>query len=54
VGVAVFFGAAQNLAAPLRIEAILLSLIVFLGVNLAWALMFDDVPTAREATDERT
>jgi phosphatidylserine synthase len=51
--VAVFFGAAQDLAAPLRIEAILLSLIVFLGVNLAWALMFDDVPAAREAANER-
>jgi hypothetical protein len=34
-------------AAPLRVEAILLSLLVFLGVTLAWLLMFeqgDDPP----------
>jgi hypothetical protein len=42
--VAVFFDAAKDIAAPLRIEAVLLSLMVFLGVNVAWALMFDDVP----------
>src|SRR5947207_5734466 len=36
--VAVFFDAAKEIAAPLRIEAVLLSLIVFLGVNVAWAL----------------
>ncbi|MEA2972836.1 MAG: hypothetical protein QOG82_1294 [Actinomycetota bacterium] len=36
-------------AAPLRVEAILLSLLVFLGVTLAWLLMFepgDDAPEA--------
>ena len=27
---------------PLRVEAILLSLLVFLGVNVAWLLMFDE------------
>jgi hypothetical protein len=35
-------------APPLRVEAILLSLLVFLGVTLAWLLMFeplDDPPT---------
>jgi uncharacterized membrane protein len=37
-------GVAADIGAPLRIEAILLSLIVFLGINVAWALMFDDVP----------
>jgi len=42
--VAIGPGVAKELGAPLRIEAILLSLIVFLGVNVAWALMFDDVP----------
>jgi hypothetical protein len=28
---------------PLRAEAILLSVLVFLGVNVAWLLMFDEV-----------
>lgn len=28
---------------PLRLEAILLSALVFLGVNVAWLLLFDDV-----------
>ena len=35
---------ATDIGAPIRIEAILLSLIVFLGINVAWALMFDEVP----------
>jgi len=42
--VAIAPDAFEDIAAPLRIEAILLSLIVFLGVNVAWALMFDEVP----------
>jgi phosphatidylserine synthase len=37
-------GVARDIGAPLRIEAVLLSLIVFLGINVAWALMFDEVP----------
>jgi len=37
-------GVAKDIGAPLRIEAVLLSLIVFLGINVAWALMFDEVP----------
>jgi len=37
-------GMTKDLGAPIRIEAILLSLIVFLGVNVAWTLMFDEVP----------
>jgi hypothetical protein len=46
-------GAAKDLGAPIRVEAVLLSLIVFLGINVAWALMFDEVdeaevPTARD------
>jgi phosphatidylserine synthase len=49
MAVAIFFDAAKDIAAPLRIEAVLLSLIVFLGVNVAWALMFDEVPPARVA-----
>src|SRR5436309_11976076 len=34
---------AKDLGAPIRVEAVLLSLIVFLGINVAWALMFDEV-----------
>ena len=34
-----------SVGAPLRVEAVLLSLIVFLGINVAWALLFDDMPT---------
>ena len=34
---------AGDLGAPIRVEAVLLSLIVFLGINVAWALMFDEV-----------
>ncbi len=44
--VAVAPGVVRKMGAPLRVEAVLLSLIVFLGVNVAWALMFDDVPAA--------
>jgi len=36
-------GMAKDLGAPIRVEAVLLSLIVFLGINVAWALMFDEV-----------
>lgn len=32
---------------PLGIEAIALSLMIFLGVNMAWLLMFDEVPADR-------
>jgi phosphatidylserine synthase len=39
-------GMAKDIGAPIRIEAVLLSLIVFLGVNVAWALMFDEVDAA--------
>jgi phosphatidylserine synthase len=35
---------ARDIGVPLRIEAVLLSLIIFLGINVAWALMFDEVP----------
>ena len=47
--VAVGPGVAKDLGAPLRIEAVLLSLIVFLGINVAWALMFDDVAVHERA-----
>jgi hypothetical protein len=29
------------LARPLRVEAVLLTMLVFLGVNVAWLLLFD-------------
>src|SRR5204863_9604119 len=42
---------ATNLGAPIRVEAVLLSLIVFLGVNVAWTLMFDEVPATQPDHD---
>jgi hypothetical protein len=39
---------AVHIGAPIRVEAVLLSLIVFLGINVAWALMFDEVPAAAQ------
>jgi hypothetical protein len=32
------------LALPLRVEAVLLTMLVFLGVNVAWLLPFDQAP----------
>ena len=32
------------LALPLRVEAVLLTILVFLGVNVAWLLLFDEAP----------
>jgi len=32
------------LAQPLRVEAVLLTMLVFLGVNVAWLLLFDQAP----------
>ena len=34
----------------LRIEAILLTVLVFLGFNVAWLLLFDDRPAAHAGT----
>jgi hypothetical protein len=47
--VAVAPGMTLKIGAPIRVEAVLLSLIVFLGVNVAWALMFDEVPVPEVA-----
>lgn len=33
-------------AAPVRAEAILLTILVFAGVNVAWLLLFEDTPSA--------
>jgi hypothetical protein len=30
------------LVRPLRVEAVLLTILVFLGVNVAWLLLFDE------------
>ena len=46
-------GIAKDIGAPIRIEAVLLSLIVFLGVNVAWALMFDEVEPVPATERER-
>jgi hypothetical protein len=32
------------LARPLRVEAVLLTMLVFLGVNVAWLLLFEEAP----------
>ncbi len=39
---------AESFRAPLRVEAVLLSLLVFLGVCLAWLLMFEPGEDAKE------
>jgi hypothetical protein len=31
--------------APVRVEAVLLSILVFVGVNVAWLLLFEEAPT---------
>ena len=38
------------LVRPLRVEAVLLTMLVFLGVNVAWLLLFDQAqsPSALE------
>ena len=32
------------LALPLRVEAVLQTILVFLGVNVAWLLLFEEAP----------
>jgi hypothetical protein len=32
-------------AAPVRVEAALLTILVFAGVNVAWLLLFEDAPS---------
>jgi hypothetical protein len=36
-------------ARPLRVEAVLLTILVFLGVNVAWLLLFDETPSRAPA-----
>jgi len=33
--------------APVRVEAVLLTILVFAGVNVAWLLLFEEVPSGR-------
>jgi hypothetical protein len=40
-------------ARPLRVEAVLLTIVVFLGVNVAWLLLFDEAQP-RPAPDDPT
>jgi hypothetical protein len=47
-------GGLQLSARPLRIEAMLQTFVVFLGANVAWLLLFDDVPPTSETADEGT
>ena len=39
------------LARPLRVEAALLTMLVFLGVNVAWLLLFDQAPPPSDLED---
>jgi hypothetical protein len=39
------------LARPLRVEAVLLTMLVFLGVNVAWLLLFDQAPPPSAVED---
>src|SRR5215211_5078157 len=40
------------LARPLRVEAALLTMLVFLGVNVAWLLLFDQAPRPSAALED--
>jgi hypothetical protein len=39
-------------AAPVRVEAVLLTVVVFAGVNVAWLLLFEEAPTDRTTHEE--
>jgi hypothetical protein len=36
-----------GLGAPVRVEAVLLTVLVFVGVNVAWLLLFEETPAGR-------
>ena len=38
-------------AAPVRVEAVLLTILVFAGVNVAWLLLFEETPPDRAAQE---
>jgi hypothetical protein len=39
-------------AAPVRVEAVLLTILVFTGVNVAWLLLFEQVPSDRASREQ--
>ena len=39
------------LARPLQVEAVLLTILVFLGVNVAWLLLFDQAQSPSDLED---
>ena len=39
------------LARPLRVEAVLQTILVFLGVNVAWLLLFEEAPPPSDLGD---
>jgi hypothetical protein len=41
-------------AAPVRVEAVLLVILVFAGVNVAWLLLFDEAPSEHTVPDQHS
>lgn len=39
-------------AAPVRVEAVLLTIVVFAGVNVAWLLLFEEAPSDRAPLEQ--
>ncbi len=39
-------------AAPVRVEAVLLTIVVFVGVNVAWLLLFEQAPSNRVSLEQ--
>jgi hypothetical protein len=39
-------------AAPVRVEAVLLTIVVFAGVNVAWLLLFEEAPPDRAPLEQ--
>jgi hypothetical protein len=40
-------------ARPVRVEAVLLTVLVFLGVNVAWLLLFDETSSSFRRRSDR-
>ena len=41
-------------ATPVRVEAVLLTILVFVGVNVAWLLLFEEAPSDRASLQQGT
>ena len=39
-------------ATPVRVEAVLLTILVFVGVNVAWLLLFEEAPSGRASRQQ--